>query len=238
MSDRSLRRLRAFAGAPDALVPRFDAVTSSGAALANPFLSEVLRESELGDASLPASALNFLERRIGELRPRAVLEFGSGLSTACIARFLHELHGPGKAPYVFALEEDARYADETASLLSALRLAAAARVVHVPVRPLRIEGRETRCYGLTDDLLEELLAGTSPDLVLVDGPAVPAGGSRWATLALARSFLQPGARFFLDDALRDDELEVAALWRRSPGIAVEGIHLIGKGILTGRVGRP
>jgi hypothetical protein len=238
VSDHVLRRLRAFAAAPDALVPHVDAVTSSGVALANPFLSDALRESELGDASLPASVLNFLERRIRELRPSAVLEFGSGISTACIARFLHELHGRGRAPYVVALEEDAVYAEKTARLLASLGLAPAARVIHVPVRPIRIDGRETRCYALTDELLEGVLAGASPDLVLVDGPSVPAGGSRFATLPLARSFLQPGARFFLDDALRDHELEVAVLWRRSPGIVVEGLHLIGKGILAGRVERP
>jgi hypothetical protein len=43
------------------------------------------------------------------------------------------------------------------------------------------------------------------------------------------------ARFLLDDALRDDELAVARAWSSLPGIELDGVHVVGEGLLAGHV---
>jgi hypothetical protein len=39
----------------------------------------------------------------------------------------------------------------------------------------------------------------------------------------------------LDDALRDEELQVAQLWKQLEYIQVDGVYLNGKGLLAGRM---
>jgi len=46
-------------------------------------------------------------------------------------------------------------------------------------------------------------------------------------------FSHHGARWFLDDAFRDGELGILRKWQRLPGIEVNGIYPIGKGLATG-----
>jgi hypothetical protein len=60
---------------------------------------------------------------------------------------------------------------------------------------------------------------------------------RLATLPLVQAVLPTGVSvpFFLDDALRDDELAVAKRWAKMPGIELDGIHVVGEGLLAGRV---
>ena len=65
---------------------RTASVVRPGTALANPYLSERLADRRFGDWTISAQAMNFLEREIRARAPTRVLEFGSGLSTACLAR--------------------------------------------------------------------------------------------------------------------------------------------------------
>lgn len=55
---------------------------------------------------------------------------------------------------------------------------------------------------------------------------------RWHNIAVQ------GARWFLDDAYRDGELEVLNKWTGLTGIIVDGIYPIGKGLGTGFVTDP
>ena len=67
---------------------RAASVVRQGTALANPYLSERLADRRFGDWTISVQAMNFLEREIRARPPTRVLEFGSGLSTACLARYL------------------------------------------------------------------------------------------------------------------------------------------------------
>ena len=70
------------------------------------------------------------------------------------------------------------------------------------------------------------------DCVIIDGPSGPPG-CRLSTLPSIIEFCRHGTRWFLDDALRDGELAVLSEWSKHPGIVVEGIYPIGKGLATG-----
>jgi hypothetical protein len=71
------------------------------------------------------------------------------------------------------------------------------------------------------------------DLIFVDGPFAD-GPCRYGTLAQVRSYLAPGARLVLDDALRDKELLTAKLWAQD-GVVVEGLITRGQGLMIGRI---
>src|SRR5258708_5668857 len=63
-------------------------------------------------------------------------------------------------------------------------------------------------------------------------------GIRHSTLPMALPLMAPNATLFLDDALRDAELDIAASWSKLPRVHIAGIVLYGHGLLTGRVGGP
>lgn len=232
----ALLLLQKFARGEDVLFPELHTVRISGKALHNPFLSSRLADIELGTWSLAADTLNFLEQQVQILKPKVVLEFGSGISTACLARYMQELHGNSNRVYVFSIEQDAEFLQRTKQLLETLHLEKYCRVVYSPLRARLIEGIRTTCYDLSEDFLREVLEDNRPDFVVIDGPAAEPG-ARFGTLPLVRHFLSPGARFFLDDALRDGELRIAQLWSRLLYMQVDGVHLIGKGLLVGKVAR-
>lgn len=227
--------LRKLARGSDVLSLEFRAVRTDGRILHNPFLSSQLVNMEIGMWSLTVDTLNFLERQIQFLKPETVLEFGSGISTACLARYMQELHGNTNRMYVFSIEQDAKFAQETEHLLQTLHLEKYCRVVYSPLCDQLIEGIRTTCYDLRGDFLNKVLEDNYPDFVVIDGPA-GGPGARFGTLPLVTPFLSSRAWFFLDDALRDGELKVAQLWDRFlPDVRIHGIVLTGKGLLVGQI---
>lgn len=226
-------RLRKFGGRPEILALR--GAVGTGRSLQNAFLAHRLADTGLGHWTAAAQTLNTIERRIHDTRPTLVLEFGSGISTACLARYMREAHGSAARTLVITVEEDAHSCEETYETVASLGLAEHVSIVHAPLERQMIHGRETVCYRLTGEL-RALLARSLPDFVFVDGPAPTADPlSRFGTLPLCRQFVASGSPFYLDDALRDRELQVGRLWSTIPGISVQGILFVGHGLLAGRI---
>ena len=92
-------------------------------------------------------------------------------------------------------------------------------------------------YQIDPNQLRAHLGSKKVDWVIIDGPAGP-DGCRASTLPSLAQFCRPGARWFLDDAYRDGELEVLNQWTGLTGVVVDGIYPIGKGLGTGLVTDP
>jgi hypothetical protein len=228
-------RLREFGGRPEILPLR--GAVRTGRSLQNSFLAQRLADTVLGHWTAPAQTLNLIERRIHETRPTLVLEFGSGISTSCLAHYMREAHGSPSRTLVITVEEDAHSCEKTYSTVASLGLAEYVSIVHAPLEKQIIDGRDTICYRLTSEL-RVLLARSLPDFVFIDGPAPTTDPlSRFGTVPLCREFVASDSPFYLDDALRDRELEVGRLWSALPGITVGGIFFVGHGLLTGRIER-
>ncbi|MEO8290808.1 MAG: hypothetical protein ABI649_07410 [Gaiellaceae bacterium] len=227
-----LLRLRRFGGRTNMLNFPTASIVRTGTALTNTFLAERLAERRLGDWTISAQAMNLLEAEIERRPPRRVLEFGSGISTACLARYMTE-HAPGASPLVVSIEEEADFCTESGALLEELGLDRVARVHHVPLARKDVAGRSVSAYDLPLELAQELRS-SQPDLVFIDGPGMAGGRfARWAVLHLILPLLPGGFRFYLDDALSDSSLEYARLWSELPGVRVDGISLVGHGVLVG-----
>ncbi len=224
---------RRFGTGEDALLPRVKSITTTGRALRNPVLREALADHELGVWALGARTINWLEQRVTELRPQLVLEFGSGTSTLCLARFLVDIHGPETTLRVVSIDQDEAFAAETRELLRRNGLDAYVTVLSTTVRMQEIEGVVATCYDLPA-ALPEVLDGRKADFALIDGPAAESG-ARFGTLPLARPYLSSSASFVLDDGFRDGEIWVARRWARLPGVRVDGIVNIDKGLVVGHL---
>jgi predicted O-methyltransferase YrrM len=198
--------------------------------MSDPTLAHVLASDELGAWSLGIDALEFLRRQITDLKPQVVLEFGSGISTVCLARFMSL--ASDDARMLVSLEQDSAQATLSRNRLAGVPVSVDVRVHDAPLEVKTFEGAVFHAYRVDD--LGRLLEGHKANLVLIDGPAAEAG-ARVCTVPSVLPFLQEGAWFFMDDALRPSEIWAARRWASDPRLDIDGVVLVGKGLLVGRV---
>jgi predicted O-methyltransferase YrrM len=227
-----VRAIRTVGSGTSPLAPHSRPASSSKIGSAE--LGRLLEGVELGTWALGPRSIDALVELVAVLRPARIMEFGSGSSTVVLAWAIRQACGPGDTPRIISIEQDAGQAARTEGLLRGAGLDGEAVVFVAPLGEQEVEGHTTICYQLPD-AMADAFGGRLADLVVIDGPAGPAG-VRFGTLPLARPFARPGAAFVLDDALRDGELDVARRWARLPWVHIAGIRLIDKGILTGTVG--
>jgi hypothetical protein len=188
--------------------------------------------------SMEPSALAFLKTLIAETRPRVVVELGSGLSTAVLARAQRDARPDDPDIYYISVEQGEAYAQDSLAMVRRAGIEHV-RFLVAEMVPVAAHGVETRCYNLPPDYLERTFDGAKADLVVIDGPV--SGGptgvreARFPTVPLLRPILAEGALICLDDALRDIELWVAGMWRQLPYVEMLGLKIVGKGTAVARV---
>jgi hypothetical protein len=194
-------------------------------------VAEVLRSEESTPWRLTDDTINWLIDFLNWKRPQVVLEFGSGISTACLCLVLTRIHG-SDGFRLLSVEQDAGELERTLGRMSKLEGFHSCRVIHAPLVQTLVAERYTFTYDLGMKSDDWAWLGKA-EFILIDGPFAP-GPCREGTLSQVRSHVKPGARFMMDDALRGKELLTGALWAQS-GISVEGILTLGEGIMIGSV---
>jgi predicted O-methyltransferase YrrM len=224
-----LRRLLSFFHrSADVLSPSLDSLVRTGAELRDPGLRRLLANDALGAWALDVFTIDFLWEKLQVEQPRAILECGAGASTVMLGQYAQLARGDQR-PIVVSLEQGKEVRDQAESRLRTCGLGG----VHVLHAPL-----DANCnYTFDCTVVEACLHGVKLDWILIDGPAGPER-CRLETLPNLALFCRPGTRWFLDDAFRDGELEILNTWARMPGIKVEGIYALGKGLATGVVTDP
>lgn len=147
--------------------------------------------------------LRLLHDLVTERKSSLVVECGSGVSTLIMAYAMRK-NGAGK---VVALEHLESFKAVTERLAAEHGLADHVEVIHAPLRPMDIEGKEWLWYSI-----EDLPAGEI-DILFVDGPPSSVGPkSRYPAMAAIGDQLAPDGIVVLDDYQRRAEAEIAELW--------------------------
>jgi len=134
---------------------------------------------------------------------------------------------------LLSIEQQPGEITKYSNIINQLDCSSCCRIVYAPLIATNVGGRTTKTYDLASVSSEHFRWLGKSDFVLIDGPYAE-GPCRYGTLAQCRSFLQSGAVFVLDDALREKELFAALNWVKE-GIFVEGIYTLGAGIMIGHV---
>jgi len=202
-----------------------------GTALADRELAARLGGEDFGEWSPEIEAVDWLVRWVSQLRPRRIVEFGSGRTTVCWCVILTRVHGPDGFR-ILSIDEDPENVDRTNSRLAGLPGRDSCRIVHAPLLPAVVGGHETFRYDI-DVVDAKHFEWLGPaDFVFVDGPYAN-GPCRYGTLPAVRSRVRPGAAFVLHNALRDKELLTATVWA-DDGLKIEGVLTVGQGLTIGR----
>lgn len=177
------------------------------------------------DAPLPPAG-SYAVRALGaaeivrltrDLKPKSVVECGSGSSTVWIASVL-EQHGRG---HIHSLEHDPQYARETRRLLESLGLSHRATVLDAPLQE-RVAADELTTNWYSDDAVQKLPEHI--DVLFVDGPPSSSGKrvrrSAWECL---QDRMVSGGFIAVDDARRPEEAAMLREWEEDPRLqSLEG----------------
>lgn len=216
-------QLRKYAALPDILRPSMRTLKTAGENIPIAELRGFFDGRVLGEWTLDADSMLFLWQRLQAEKPKVIVECGSGVSTLLFARYL-SLYQPDGV--LLSLEQSAEETKVAQDRLEKHGLAKFVKMYHAPMVS------EERGYNLNG--VETWPGMQRFDWILVDGPA---GNNlvRYYTIADMQKLANPGARWFLDDSFRDNELNVLSKWAELPGVKVEGIYPIGKGLSTGTI---
>ncbi len=213
--------------------PLFSSLQTFGKSLATPDLQQLLWDDVLGIWALDAATLSVIWRELYHDQPGIILECGSGISTLCLAKYaLLQSARLGTHCIVISLEQDEQVKRTVEQRLAESDLDKWAEIVYAPIKVEQMCDMEIWNYNVDEAYLNDKLGTRKADWVLVDGPSGPAG-CRLGTVPMLAKFSHRGARWFLHDAFRDGELEIVRKWQRFPGIEVNGIYPVGKGLATG-----
>lgn len=160
--------------------------------------------------SAAADFLNLLIEYCQENKPSTILECSSGLSTLVLARYC-QINARG---HVFSLENGRTFAEETRENLRHFDLSSQATVIDATLIPYQLKQRRFDWYAM------DQLPAHRIDMLVIDGPPGHIQRhSRFPALPLLHQQLNDRCAIFLDDAARDEEKEIVALWlKQFPGL--------------------
>ncbi len=159
----------------------------------------------MGEKAASPDFLYALAEKIREVRPKVIVECGSGLSTIIAAKCLKR-NGEG---HLYSLEHLERFADQTRSQVMRHDLSDWATVIEAPLMPYEFDGRTWQWYDVAN------LPDKAIDILIVDGPPARIGDeARYPASPILFPRLSPRAVVILDDVIRQQEKTVIALWQR------------------------
>lgn len=172
--------------------------------------------------SLKPDTATWLFDYVSSKRCRGIVELGCGISTIVIALALKR---SGIACDFISIESEADWLGRTAKALNAIGVENLVDLRHGPLKRI-----ENGSYSIHES---GPLGNFAADLLFVDAPPREIG--RGGALFAFHSILKDGACVVLDDARREEELEVALEWQKSGLAHLEGFAAIGCGLALFRV---
>jgi hypothetical protein len=186
--------------------------------------------AELGGWAADAVLVQHAVRLVADVRPRLVLECGSGSSTIAIAGCLKALGGR-----MITLEHEAEFARRTTEALQLRGLGNVARVVTAPLTTRELGGNVVSWYGSEYERFLE-----SPiDVLIIDGPPKATGPrARYPAVPALKFRLASECWILMDDGNRKDERAIAHAWREELGAQLTYLEGGRGGWLLHRKGGP
>lgn len=157
--------------------------------------------------AITPETLAVVQHLCASLGLKHVLELGSGVSTLLLANGFRR----AGAGHVLSIDDDARWAEQSAETIRRERLDGFAEVRVAPLVPVTAGGRQSQWYDISS-----LDPAARFDLIIVDGPPAWRGDSlaRLPALYLLRQRLSTNGVLVLDDAQRGGETEIARRWQQ------------------------
>ena len=184
-------------------------------------LSWIGAELDDRDWALAPDALRFITSLVTQLRPRHILEFGSGISTRVLARAASAQ--PGRC-CITSVDHDPEFGGKAAT--DYFQHPEDGCTVTMQIAPIVARDCGGKLLPVYFVDRSQVCSLEPVDLVVVDGPTTVLGG-REGVLYQALEFARAGTIVLIDDADRAAERDALKHWQESLGDAIEVILLKG-----------
>jgi len=175
-------------------------------------ISELLSHS---DWPMAEDSLTFIISLIASLRPKHILEFGSGLSTYVMGEACRLLKLRCK---ITSIDHDPEFGANVAKrYFNMPQVSKSINFVFASLVARSFGGKYLPSYYIKPVQARSIVRA---DLVLIDGPPTYLGG-REGILYQAMDFASPGTIALLDDANRDEEKRIISNWQDALGNNIE-----------------
>lgn len=179
-------------------------------------LFNLIDPNTISSFSLDNYGLVFLQNEIILNSRKNIIEFGSGLSTLCMALLIKKLSLKSK---VISVEGDLGWYKKITQQVKTLGLDHISDIIYAPLTPYQSSLGTQNWYctrTLKDNLMNKLF-----DLVVIDGPPAyhrEISLSRHPAFPFIFDYLNENCTVMLDDMDRDGEKNVVASWHKQFGI--------------------
>jgi predicted O-methyltransferase YrrM len=141
---------------------------------------------------------------IFETKPNIVVSLGSGVSDLVVGYSLQKV-GNGQ---LYSIEHDHEYAEKTRRTIDLHNLNDFVKVETAELVNYTIDNKEWKWYGYDIEKLPGKI-----NLLIIDGPPGNTQHlARYPALPLLHKYMAEGCIIILDDAIRDQEKEIMAMW--------------------------
>lgn len=189
-------------------------ITQSADNLYNQIESLLAVYSVIGPVSYPLphfrywaispDSMKIIIAHILKVKPRFILEFGSGTSSLIIGYCLKNLnHGK-----LLSIDHTPDFSADTADEIKIHGLQDFVEIIYAPLKVHNFDGKDYLWYST-----EFATSIDKVDLMIIDGPpALIQKNSRYPALRLMRDYLSDSVTIFLDDGNRPGEKEIVTMW--------------------------
>ncbi len=182
---------------------------------ANLDLSWISNPSSNTDWPMASDSLTFIVSLIANLRPKHILEFGTGISTYVMAKACSMLNLKCK---ITSIDHDPEFGEAVARrYLDTIKTTNEINFLFSPLVARCFGEKHLPSYYIKQEQADSLSVA---DLVLIDGPPSYLGG-REGILYQTMDYAAPGTIVLLDDANRNEEKNIIHNWRDTLGNKVE-----------------
>jgi hypothetical protein len=193
--------------------------------------------------TMEPDSILFLEEVIEMFKPQKILELGAGLSTLILSAKLKAMHANGKdTPAYVTIDQSQENLDKvkdlakTAGVDSYFKAEVFDMCRYKVGDEFAIDEKALPCFDFTEKRLHDLLGGTKPDMIIIDGPMDEkslAGVSfaKVLTLPILSLYAAPGCLFVMDGAYMDPEIFAMEQWQASGTAHIIGVKAVGKGMV-------
>lgn len=213
-----------FSSKPDILIPSGRFLGSKGENIPIKELQKILSGTIIGNWTLDRKTISVIWRKLQEIKPKIIIEAGSGISTLIFSKYMQHNYPAGK---VISVEQDEKEKGRVEKLLSENGLSSFVEILYAPIDK---DGH----YSFNAVILKSILGDKKADWLMIDGPCGEEGSREYVLDDLLHC-MNNGAAWFADDSFRDGELEFLKKWESRKDISVYGIHPVGKGLAEGRI---
>jgi hypothetical protein len=187
----------------------------AGSVFVGPLIQRMKRPPAFNQYALRPFAIAALSNEMLFNRRLKYLEFGGGISTVLLAKFIQI---QGLSTQIVTIDHDEQWLSLLTEWLEQEQLTEIVSLHHAPLTQSSTPFGETSWYN--KEIVRQITEHQNFDLVLVDGPPGKGGFNRYSALPvlIENQSLASEYALFLDDANRKTEKEIVRKWSEDHGL--------------------